>query len=100
KRKPSSCESYQLNRTKGSATMSKWMRLSLLLVTFLFVVPIDASSSSAWINLTPTGGPPQPRIWNTSLYDPASNRLIIFGGCAVHVCDTLSGTQSLNDVWV
>ena len=62
--------------------MSKRVRLGLLLGTFLLTTRVDAVSSS-WINLTPTGGPPQPRIWNTSVYDPASNRLIVFGGCLV-----------------
>ncbi len=78
--------------------MSKRMRLGLLLVTFLFVAPIEASSSSAWIKLTPTGGPPPAREFHTSVYDPATNRLIIFGGCAPAPASCNSGR--LNDLWV
>ena len=32
------------------------------------------------------------------MYDPVSNRLIIFGGCAAGTCQ--QGQQTLNDVWV
>jgi hypothetical protein len=34
----------------------------------------------AWIRLSPSGSPPAPRAASTSVYDPSSNRLIVFGG--------------------
>jgi len=50
----------------------------------------------AWTQLTPTGGPPVPRIFHTAAYDPATNRMIVFGG---NNCFT-AGAQFYNDVWV
>jgi hypothetical protein len=34
----------------------------------------------AWTQLAPTGNPPAPRVSMASAYDPASNKLILFGG--------------------
>jgi hypothetical protein len=34
----------------------------------------------AWIPLSPVGGPPQLRQGPTAVYDPVSNRMIVFGG--------------------
>jgi hypothetical protein len=45
----------------------------------------------AWTQLSPSGGPPAARENHTAVYDPASNRMIIFGG---------GSTSGLNDVWV
>src|SRR5882724_981326 len=79
----------------------KQVRFGVLLLTFLFVAPIHTFSSE-WIKLTPTGGPPPPRSQHTSAYDPASNRLIIFGGCTnvPGPCNTFGRGASLNDLWV
>ncbi|MFN8483645.1 MAG: kelch repeat-containing protein [Anaerolineae bacterium] len=49
--------------------------------------------SPTWTQLQPTGGPPPPRNGHTAVYDPASNRLIVFGG------DDCCG-QRYNDTWV
>src|SRR6266478_8550976 len=75
------------------------VRFGVLLVTFLFVAPIHTFSSE-WIKLTPTGGPPPARFGHTSVYDPVSNRLIIFGGCATSACITTAPAVTLNDLWV
>jgi len=45
-----------------------------------------------WIQLTPTGGPPASGFSPTAVYDPSSNRMIIFGGGGE--------TGIRNDVWV
>ena len=70
----------------------------VLFLAGLLLIPRAAFSDSSWIPLTPTGGPPAPRRFHSSVYDPASNRLIIFGGCLVSTCQNV--TQSTNEVWV
>ncbi len=64
--------------------------VALVALTF---APIAFSQS--WIQLQPTGTPPPGRINNTAVYDPASERLIVFGGFNSPVCCPTS-----NDVWV
>lgn len=54
------------------------------------------NGAPTWAELAPIGGPPIPRIFHTSVYDPASNRMIVFGG---NNCFT-AGAQFYNDVWV
>lgn len=46
----------------------------------------------AWTRLTPTGALPSTRSGHVSLYDQATNRMMIFGG--------ISGLTLLNDIWV
>ena len=46
-----------------------------------------------WLQLTPTGGPPSPRGLHSAVYDPATNRMIVFGG--LNACEPAN-----NDVWV
>lgn len=46
-----------------------------------------------WTQLSPTGGPPAPRFLHSAVYDPTSNRMIIFGG------QTTTASQ-VNEVWV
>lgn len=65
----------------------------LLSITFL---PTLASAQS-WIQLTPTGSLPNGRVNPSATYAPTSNRLIVFGGYAVH---TSSPFPFLNDVWI
>lgn len=47
-----------------------------------------------WTQLAPTGTPPPNRGNHSAVYDPATNRMIIFGGCSGGC------TPVLNDVWV
>ncbi len=50
--------------------------------------------TSAWTQLTPSGTPPPARVKAATVYDPATNRMIIFGG----VSDLLG--VGYNDTWV
>jgi hypothetical protein len=50
------------------------------------------STTSAWIQLAPTGSTPTTRYALTAVYDTTNNRMIIFGG--------ISGGTNLNDVWI
>ncbi len=50
----------------------------------------------AWTQLSPSAGPPLPRVGADAVYDPSSNRMTIFGGLTA--CST--GCTALNDVWV
>lgn len=47
----------------------------------------------AWTQLFPTGTPPEPRAYLSATYDPASNRMTIFGGF-----NNVSGV--FGDTWV
>ena len=49
-----------------------------------------------WVQLNPTGGPPSRRMFHTAVYDPTSNRMIVFAGNPNH--GSCFGT--VNDVWV
>ena len=48
--------------------------------------------TAAWTQLSPTGTPPDPSGYHTAVYDPSSNRMIVFG--------VLSGGTYSNQVWV
>lgn len=48
---------------------------------------------SSWTRLAPAGGP-SVRAYHSAVYDPASNRMIVFGG------QTTYGNLVANDVWV
>jgi len=56
----------------------------------------SVNGTPAWTQLSTSGGPPVPRIYHTAVYDPTSNRMIVFGG---NNCSTVGG-QYYNDVWV
>src|SRR4051812_28425951 len=56
------------------------------------------SDPPTWSQLSTSGGQPPARKFQTNVYDPLSNRLIVFGGCASGVCQ--QGQPTLNDVWV
>ncbi len=44
-----------------------------------------------WTQLAPTGGPPSGGFWSTGVYDPGTNRMIVFGG---------AGPGRTNDTWI
>ena len=49
-----------------------------------------------WTQLTPVGGSPSGRGFDSAVYDPVSNSLIVFGGdLAIGYCN-----EETNDVWV
>ena len=50
------------------------------------------SGAPAWTQLAPSGTPPSPTGYHSAVYDPGSNRMIVFGGVS-------AGTVS-NRVWV
>ncbi|MCK4716423.1 MAG: Ig-like domain-containing protein, partial [Candidatus Marinimicrobia bacterium] len=75
--------------------MKKITSLSFLLLTIIFYFSAQAQS---WIELSPTDGPPLGRGSFTAVYNPESNRMIIFGGeTGVGNCGF---SCVLNDVWV
>lgn len=51
---------------------------------------LSLGESPEWTELTPTGGPPDPRTEHTAIYDPVRDRMIVFGG---------EDRGFLNDVW-
>jgi Kelch motif len=51
-------------------------------------------SSPQWIQLNASGGPPAPREGQRAVYDPGTNRMIVFGGGNNGIMDVP------NDVWV
>jgi hypothetical protein len=53
----------------------------------------SVGGTPTWIQLHPTGLAPAPRLGHASIYDPANNRLVVFGGN-----NCFSGF--FNDVWV
>ncbi len=60
------------------------------------VSPVGPTAPPAWIKLSTTGEPPAPKSGAIiSVYDPSSNRLILFGGNTIAPCCT-----AYNDVWV
>jgi hypothetical protein len=85
------------------ATALRWLAsISLLLTSFVAVAanqqaslaiaaPADAAApGQTWTQLAPTGGPPSVR-YSTSVFDPATKQMIIFGGSGLNV--------NYNDVW-
>jgi hypothetical protein len=57
----------------------------------IFATSVGAAAQS-WIQLAPSGTPPSARGWHGTpdVYDPGSDRMIVFGG----------GVPNTNDVWV
>ncbi len=52
---------------------------------------LSLGASPVWTPLSPTGTPPPARAFNSTVYDAAGNRLIVFGG--------YDGFAFRNDVW-
>ena len=81
------------NHSQCAETMLQLRRLSAILAALaLFTI---CASAQSWSLLSPTGTTPTARGFQgtTGVYDPASNRMIVFGGR-----DT--NGNNLNDVWV
>jgi galactose oxidase-like protein len=53
---------------------------------------IPDTLTTTWVNLVPSGTPPDARAQASAIYDPTSDDMTIFGGCVSGHC--------LNDVWV
>jgi hypothetical protein len=56
-----------------------------------------AGGTPAWTQLLPLGGPPALRSRHTAVYDPANNRMIIYGG--VTWSDEGQNDTALEDLW-
>ena len=54
----------------------------------------NGQGSPVWTQLSPSGTPPAPRSNQTTVYDAANNRMIVFGGLG------MDGEQLFSDVWV
>ena len=48
---------------------------------------------TTWAQVFPTGTAPAARFGHSAVYDPGSNRMVVFGGAA-------TATSCLNDVWI
>jgi len=53
---------------------------------------LNLSGSPSWIELTPSGTPPPPRVGPAVIYDPTWKRMILFGG-------SVSYNDLRNDAW-
>ncbi len=74
-----------------SRVRARYINLFVLFTsTICFAYPASAQS---WTHLFPTGGRPAVRTGAPGVYDPASNRMIVFGGRD-------ADGNNLNDVWV
>ena len=51
-------------------------------------------ATSVWTELTPAGTPPAEQFWHTAVYDPAGDRMIVYGGFSSD-----AGNPSIGDVW-
>ncbi len=81
-RSPKSINSYCSRAVKGFFVLSA-------------ILCAHAALAQSWTQLSPTGTPPAARRMNGTpgVYDPASDRMIVFGG-------RNSSGKDLNDVWV
>ncbi len=52
---------------------------------------MSLGTAPVWTQLTPSGTPPSARAFDTVIYDPVRDRLLVFGGSA--------GSSYFNDVW-
>src|SRR5262249_35899157 len=72
--------------------MNRLFKLGFLLLFFVMGSGKFAAAQT-WVQLAPTGGTPPVKFFGaTVVYDPSTNRLILFGGN--------NGSTTTNDVWV
>jgi hypothetical protein len=66
-----------------------------IIMLFLSLSVVGQATAQTWNQLTPTDGPPPARGFHgmSTVYDPSTNRMIVFGG-------RLSNNNNSNDVWV
>jgi hypothetical protein len=87
--------------TRGVRTLRQRSALRgwLVVLAALILLPV-LSSAQAWIQLAPSGGPPQGRLNASAAYISSVNRLLIFGGYPVHMNgQTVGDTRPTNDLW-
>ena len=73
------------------------MRLHSTTLALLICASATSASAQSWTNLAPAGTAPIARYRHTTVYDPSSNRLILFGG---HAPTSGCGLNPQNDTWV
>lgn len=77
---------------------SKMTKALLGGVVLLLVFALAGTATAqTWTQLTPSGTPPIPRFRHSAVYDPTSNRIIVFGGQAP---TSGCGLNPLDDTWV
>ncbi len=74
-----------------SKVRSRYINLFVLFTSTICFA--SSASAQSWTHLFPTGGRPVVRTRGPGVYDPASNRMIVFGGRD-------ADGKNLNDVWV
>lgn len=81
-----------MNLINKTARALRKRGMILLLLSLFFV---GRATAQSWIQLAPTDGPPPARGFHgmSTVYDPSTNRMIVFGG-------RLSNSNNSNDVWV
>ena len=82
-------------------------RIGALILVLAFTQLVQAAGGDPqWIQLSPAGGPPGPRIDHVAVYDPGTNRMIVSMGLNQAYgapCTTQFGNYGqfcYNDVWV
>jgi hypothetical protein len=60
---------------------------------------LSLAGSMAWVDLAPVGVPPFERSNHAAAYDPARDRMIVFGGAASTVLQDLWSLQMVGLVW-
>lgn len=61
---------------------------------------IDANGlggQPSWIQLSPSGSPPRSNGLESAVYDPITNRLIVYGGCTANCSPALSEVTTLTN---
>ncbi|MGR3178255.1 MAG: Kelch repeat-containing protein [Candidatus Anammoxibacter sp.] len=71
--------------------------VSIVLILVFFVL-VGQTLAQTWTQFSPTGGPPLERTFHNAVYNPASNRMIVFGG--QNGAGLVGVAPKLNDVWV
>ena len=52
-----------------------------------------------WIRLLPAGPGPSPRFYHSAVYEPGTNRLVVFGGRDVLPGGTMRGSSPTRTAW-
>ncbi len=71
---------------------------SVVAAVMMLLVVSAPTAAQSWTQLAPTGGPPPVRIFHSAVHNPATNRMIVFGG--LNGAGFVGIEPKLNDVWV
>lgn len=80
-------------RLMRMVSMKTGFRSRVLILLSMMAAP--AAMGQTWVMMQPRGTRPPGRFNNTAVYDPASERLIVFGGLTEPTC-----CSTANDVWI